>query len=1497
MPARNSTFRSSLSTQPSARSTGKSQPSRGASSRREERRDEEDEAAEEEARQAAADAAAYAAAAGAAGSAARASAAGESADSSTATESSPQIVSPTPPPPATDYINVSTTVSSNVVQVGLNPQRPELLGVFDFPACFKNGQPTPAAQLLDVQFQFKQAGYTSVASMLEPYTEGLKAFKKSFDQIQSENTAILTEYESMMPGFQAMLDALNFSTGNSRRNFSYLDGVTPSVSLYADVYNTINNKSLQNFLLDICKLDNRFIMGLSNTAAYMQCCLEYKNLIKYGLIPAQYREFSTTDGFTTVGSSYPAEYLQIVDALYTVSSTVSMTSSDVSTAKNKMSNVLSAEISQLHSIVYRNSCADRLLLASSPYDRVDSMVAGLIIDYDAGDVLGQSGTRSIISSRAYARTVNGGNVYQPLETNYVTAQNADVETGRKILIDSFLNLAVLAGGIDSSDISAYEAYVSEVLTPADSMSVSPAVFPLSIFVEQDATNLPRSIQSMYYCIKEFGALITGCGLTGESATYQDLFVLNLLSLAVNDSDLLFRLSRFLAAKEHVDGSFLSATYTTEALASIADATVAKSQALESLATYVKGMVERKRAMSVRSTSSSAVQLDFDAGSAYGTAINLDGFISSALDRDDGPLSYIARALKDYNSTLNYRFSTTPAYSYTESMDYINVDSILCVFTYTFSYLVRTSLSIGIVGLRSGGSVKSFYENQGGTFNVYRYSKNEAELTKNACAALLQYKDNQSLTTNLAELITEPRGFLYAREFANVVQGQIDKLLTEEASMVYLATTFIGFAVGVREAKSKISDLITSLTSNDPLEISDSFAASVKRIPVPTRDLDYFVSGFSVDQLLTSIAMNKTSSRVSLDHPAFPVCKTLDANEMHNLKTYLTNLERRLSSNADRNRIVAVGIPAGMLTFLRDQTGRSTSFASADEISSNDGPFKITVRLMARNQRKDSDPVVVADFLFDTRIFALGGTDANDYTVKDFNNLSDLYKGTPFYKVSGTTRIEKIEPSVSSIEYLINHFNDNYCKLFLKAMIGLDLSEQNFTLEKTVTKNSPDALKADTFSKMIDILSTRFPDIITNPSFRDAIGRTIFFNENLYRSRPIYTKIFDRIFCIPINLDSLGFMLNDDVDMKDLYCVIYMDSSAPASLTPPLEITASFPAVSPDALSGEIMDDAVSGFGDTSTGRLGNITSGGDTGTAQFGDVNIRSGIEAGVDVLSQVQVYVENGILNSMIQDVSQGIIIETLDRGESMAVNPLISVESLNIFKNEIEIVDPIAVDISRYANNNYANRYATSYLSRQSKAPSVTTPAKQSSINPDIVATKNVDAVSQSVQAIKNIEQISTNITGTPMTDSVKSSVAAGVSKVATVNVSNYKNAVTSNVQATKEEIATLSLSATKSVEVSQQITTQNNLTANKNVASNAAATSVRSNQSSANISASAAVTQNRVGSTTTRLSTTVNSVAAGASAASAASSAASRADAVASAATSNITAAAKTYTNRRK
>jgi len=1301
-----------------------------------------------------------------------------------------------------------------------------------------------------VQFQFKQAGYTSVASMLEPYVEGLQAFKDSFDKIQSDNTDILSVYESVLPGFQTMLDALNFSTGNSRRNvylhdkFSYLDTIFPSVSLYTDVYSIVINKSLQNFLLDICKLDKRFIMGLSNTTAYMQCCLEYKNLIRHGLIPAQYREFSTTDGFTTVGSSYLAEYLEITDALNTVSSTLSLTVGEVSSVKNKMSNVLSAEISQLHSIVYRNSCAERLLLEKSPYTTVYNMVADIIIDYDAGDVLGQSGTLSIISSRAYARTVNGGNVYYPLETKYVAAQNTDVETGRKILIDSLLNYAVLTAGISGSDIEAYASYVAEISrsTRADlaAKGVLPAELPVSIFVELDNTYTPRSIDPMLSCIKEFSALITGCDLTGESASYQNLFVLNLLSLAVNDADLLFRLSRFLAAKAHVGSKFSTTTY-----ASVAEATVAKGQALESLAQYVQSLGDGRKDMSARSTSSSTVQFNFDAGSSYGTTTNLDEFISSSLDRDGGPLGYIILALSGYISTVNYRFSSISSYSYTESMDNINVDAMLTVFIYTFSYLVRTGLSIGVVG-SIGRPAKSFYANQDGNFNVYRYSKNEAAFTKNACTALLQYKDNQSLTTNLTELITDPDGFRYAREFANVVQGQIDKLLTEEASMVYLAATFRGFAGGVGFAKSRISDLITSLTSEragsrfDPAVVPD-FSQKIERIPVPVYDLDYFVSGFSVDQLLTSIAMNKTAGRVSLDHPAFPVCKTIDANEMHNLKTYLTNLDSRLSSNADRNRIVAVGIPAGMLTLLRDQTGQSAAFASASEISSDTESFKVTVRLMARNQRKDSDPIVVADFLFDTRVFGLGGIDANDYTVKDFNNLADLYKGTPFYKVSGTTSIEKIAPSISNINYLINHFNDHYCKLFLKAMIGLDLSEQNFTFDKTVTKDSPDVLKSDTFSKMIEILSTRFPDIVTTPSFKDAIGRTIFFNENLYRSRPIYTKMFDRIFCIPINLDSLGLMSSDDVDMKDLYCVIYMDSSAPASAEPAPEITASIPTVSEDALSGQIKDEAVAGFNDQSTGRLGNVTSGGDTGTAQAGDVNLRTGIEAGLNILTQAQTFVENGILNTIMQDISLGIISETVDRGDQMFVNPVMSAEYLNTIKNEASVKPALEMN---FAAQTVENLVSSDFISNQ-------------------VMTKDVTLLVQ--QSVYNTAMYAAN------------SVSSVVSNPTVAGLGNYRNAVTSNVQATRAEMNTLSLSAIKSVEVSQQIATQNNLTANKNVASNAAASSV--------------LTQSAVSSAV------ANGVAAGANAASAASNAASSVAAVAATAARSTVAAAKTYTNRRR
>ncbi len=1489
--------------------------------------------------------------------------------SGASTETASTAVTPSSPPPAvTDYVNVTTTASTNAVQVGMSPQRPEIIGVFDFPSCFKGGKPTPAAQLIDVQYQFKQSGYTTVASMMSPYIDGLRGFKDSYDEIQASNEEILGVYESILPAFQALLDALNFGTGNSRLNeqlvaeSAFLGSQVgtleaSSAKLYTDIYTTVYNKSLQNFLQDVCGLDRRFVAGLSNTAYYMQSCHELENILRYGLIPSQFRSFASTDGFTTVGSSYAAEYAGIITGLTAVSSVADINSNQIADAQRKISKVSSTDLSKLHSIVYRNTHGDPLIkqTTNSSIANIDDFITKLIIDYLPGDVIGQNQTKSNISSRAYSRTLSGNKIYLPLETKYISSDTGEIETGRKVLIDSLMGSLINAGTAQGSDIDAYREFTTKMRSADDfsfSTTQASAITIISnVFCEKDTTYLPKSIQSLYACIQQFRTMISGCKLSGGSASYQDLFIINMLACADSDDILLYRISRFISARSRSNEFFAGASSTSER----SNSRTVKSKSLTSLSDHIQtisGIVGKGRRLVNRALSSDGLAIEVDTGARYGLSLKPADFIVSALDRDDGPFSYILNAVLDYITSINYRYGSTNPYVGYDRVDGINVDSIIVAFTKTFASLVRSSITIDFASSPSssttstsrapGSRATSFYQKQSDSLNSIRYSKIEAGHLVNACTALLQYKNSQSLSLKIEELVTDQIGRQYSRAFSDRLRVSIDRLLTEEIAIKYLVDTFWGFSYGVQGAYVRVADLITSLNSSTRTgsgsrestleELSVTNQSRIRRVPVPAYDLDYFVSNFSVDQLLTSIAMNKLASKVSLDHPAYPISKTLDANELHNLKVYLTNLDRRLDALSDRNRILAVGIPAGMLTFLRDQTGQKSTFTSADEVSSSDESFRIIVRVMARNQRKDSDPIVVADFSFDSRVFVLGGISSDDYTVKDFSNLADLYKGTPFYKVSGVSRVEKISPARSNLGYLINHFNDHYCKIFLRALTGVDLGEQNFTFDKTVTKHSPDLTKLDTFAGMLDLLSSRFPDLYSTPNFRDAIARTIYFNENLYRSRPIYTKMFDRIFCIPINLDSFGLNTmkssGDDIDMKDLFCVVYMNSVPQASVAPPAEVSVSIPPTSPD--TGQVKEDALSGFYDSESGRLGQVTTGGDTGTAQPGDVNIRSGIEASVNVSAQTQAYIENTIVGSMVKDMTQNMINESIDRGQEIVGQALVSTTVLDQIKNEIN-VNPVVEVQSVVQNIN--NVVSADFVSNQVKPVTSVKPVKPATnvTNQTIQTVKNINNVSPSVQAVKPASELNANLATTPVTDSVKNltqgtkglaqsanqNIAQGV---VSVKASNYQNAMTSNFNATKSEISNLTTSVTKSLESAKQIDTQNNAAITKKIETNVATISstksvtasvtssaVKSNQvvsSVSNVQAmqnanqvtqTAQVTQNIANQATQ----SVASQAAQSVASNAASSAAS--NVAASARNASVTrqssAAAKTYTNRRK
>jgi len=345
--------------------------------------------------------------------------------------------------------------------------------------------------------------------------------------------------------------------------------------------------------------------------------------------------------------------------------------------------------------------------------------------------------------------------------------------------------------------------------------------------------------------------------------------------------------------------------------------------------------------------------------------------------------------------------------------------------------------------------------------------------------------------------------------------------------------------GVRNASGALSSLFQDVSSNS--SYTSYFAGRV-----PAADQAYFVENFSEDQLITSIASNIVLRKRSQDHPFFPLGKVVNAFEMQNLKTYLQNLDFRTNNLSDRNRILAVGLPAGLRSYLRLQNSTSSN--------GDDSDYQLIIRIFARNQRQDSDPIVIADFKFDTRVFVLGGLNREDFLNNSYESLNSLFMNTPFKRVKGVNAIESISPGSGNVGYLINHYNDYYCKLLLKSLLGVDLAEHNFCFDKTITSFSPDASKVDTLQRIVADISSKYTGTQEELAiFTEALKRTIFFNSLSYQARSIYTKIFDRIFCIPINLDAL-MMTRSDILLQDIFCVVYLsDGTTPASYAIPFAL--------------------------------------------------------------------------------------------------------------------------------------------------------------------------------------------------------------------------------------------------------------------------------------------------------------------------------------------------------
>jgi hypothetical protein len=1077
-----------------------------------------------------------------------------------------------------DSVTIQGRSRSSLDSSGLSIQRPEIIGMFDFPPCFDSaGNPSPAAQLLDVQYQFKQSGYTTATSMLLPLTGSLPDRKSLFSRLSSDTLEVLEGYKDVLNDLNKILPLYRIREAFIRTDLLASD-IIPDYEKFEDVY-AASQKNLVSILRDERGIDRDILTSMSNSAIYLQALKEAGLIMRYGSFGTTGREYTrSVDGYSSfpITTDKTTEYREIVDALNSVTNTSSTRDFSV---------VTSARISDLCSIVSRNLIADTYDLDTETNELQggpESAISAILSENLNAVEFATSQQSARVASVAISTTYTG-DYFLPFETAAVKKQNLSFRSGRDVFTSAILSISSLSN-LSSDEIGRYYGKLQDAFSStrtsesgATQSNLRGPRLPAGILgytirksgssrAGGTTSNDPFEICLLSLCIKKYAETLSY--LSSSDTSFEDMFIVNLIALSKQNPGLFRVLSNYVYSRERDSNFEVAAT---------------------DLSNYIKNTLQQQNSTSVTSRSLPEIGRQIDL--AYSGSSLTSLLESTIMSRSSesifekifgGITETLLDILESVDSTLNLRLVVLRASSdsplgvagVTRYLDSIKIEAIYGISLAIFADLISNSLTIGAKPLSASGNAKvSSIFNKPARLNRITYYPTQIRVAALCAEALQNYTTDVGLTESLGIIQIDSTSSSQqdldvtsdARTFCAIYQDEYKRILRESLALISLLSvpeTLINtlvFSSGASSSSSSeasseaaagpptgtptgtsagsrsimesttalMENVFSNVTSQGPVVATSRVTAAV-----PSVDRDFFVQNFTIDQLHTGVASLRNLTNASKDHPFFPLAKVINSYDLINLKSFIRLVGP--SGNDSKNRILTIGLPAGMIDYLRNKA-RLTDY-------SRDSSYQIYLRVYGRNQRQDSDPVYIADYQFDSRIFVLPGQEESEYLDHDTSSIDELFRSTPFKKISGT--------GVSSVdinEYLdksllINHFNDYYCKTFLRASIGVDLNEHSFCFAGDNSRRAPDISREQSYASAIASIATKYPNNSSEISlYAEILKQSIFFNYDGFKNRSIYTKKFDRIFCIPISLNQFAQESEDQISMQDFFCSVIVGS--------------------------------------------------------------------------------------------------------------------------------------------------------------------------------------------------------------------------------------------------------------------------------------------------------------------------------------------------------------------
>jgi hypothetical protein len=412
---------------------------------------------------------------------------------------------------------------------------------------------------------------------------------------------------------------------------------------------------------------------------------------------------------------------------------------------------------------------------------------------------------------------------------------------------------------------------------------------------------------------------------------------------------------------------------------------------------------------------------------------------------------------------------------------------------------------------------------------------------------------------LAPVLINTPGFGFGKVFQNMPL-QLNSL-KESMKLIEFRKTIVGNRTKLNDEDKTVRNILHILTVINRRLIStketvihtftkaslDSFqkstGASLTDVDLVRNPSQVRVSSWLLDNYDERLAEAGLDDETADEDTGFLITDRIPLNNLNSMFSMLKQPRYGLRSDADlKVKIFTVGIPAGFSKNLSDRVSRT----AINETNFNEKQFDVvSINVYKRDARFDDLVFKPQQFIFDlslfpTKNFLPASLDARNVRyaqiirsviLRDYESLQNK-KSITLANISSDVKYNFLS-GLQKLDMVKNHLESELLGLYIRLIAGIKMNEETFsgtTYDKTNLQDQQVLNLIIAFLKNVkgkDIPNQPVSQLLTNPNLDQETKDTlrllsygnIMFQSDFVRRRVLEPKLFDRVFNLPINVDS------------------------------------------------------------------------------------------------------------------------------------------------------------------------------------------------------------------------------------------------------------------------------------------------------------------------------------------------------------------------------------------